>query len=154
MRGLIVVLTNRPMASGPTTASFRRATLALLLAIIAGCASGPTPVPPEDPAAREGSGRAPTPAVIEVPPDPVANSAVDDLLEEARRFRERGELSASYARLERALRIAPERAEVYLELARNHAAAGRSAQAAAAAERGLLYCSGATCSRLRALIKT
>jgi tetratricopeptide (TPR) repeat protein len=131
---------------------YRRFATAALSLALAACASGPTPVSPEEPAARDASGRAPTPAVIEVPPDPVVSSAVDDLLVEARRLRERGDLRSSFARLERALRIAPDRAEVYLELARNHAASGKPEQAAAAAERGLLYCHGATCSRLRALI--
>ncbi|EED30615.1 tetratricopeptide repeat domain protein [gamma proteobacterium NOR5-3] len=77
---------------------------------------------------------------------------MDSLLEEARAFRDRGDLPASFARLERALRIGPQRAEVYLELARSHVAAGRPDRASASAERGLLYCSASTCSRLRQFI--
>ncbi len=122
--------------------------------VLTACATGPEPVSPEDPAARDSSRQAPTPAVIEAPPDPAPPSAVESLLSEARRLRAEGNLAACFARVERALRIAPEDAEVYLELARTHAAAGQADRASAAAERGLLYCNGASCSRLRALLKT
>jgi Tfp pilus assembly protein PilF len=55
------------------------------------------------------------------------------------------------ALLERALRIDPDSAEVYLEMAKTHHAGGDRAQARATAERGLLYCSGSTqCDALRA----
>ncbi|MEO1081927.1 MAG: tetratricopeptide repeat protein [Pseudomonadota bacterium] len=126
----------------------------LLVLTLTACATGPEPVSPEDPAARDTTRQAPTPAVIEAPPDPVAPSAVEALLAEARRLRAEGDLGGSFARVERALRIAPEDAEVYLELARTHAAAGQAERASAAAERGLLYCRGTNCSRLRDLLKT
>jgi tetratricopeptide (TPR) repeat protein len=77
---------------------------------------------------------------------------VDSLLEDARRLRDAGDLPASFARLERALRIAPQRAEVYLELARTHRAAQRPERASASAERGLLYCGGDVCTELRRFI--
>jgi predicted Zn-dependent protease len=120
--------------------------------LLAACASGPTAVPTEAPSARTGTATAPTPAVIDAPADPRVLGAVDQLLIDARTLREAGDLPGSFARLERALRIAPERAEVYLELARNHATAGSASRAAAAAERGLLYCQGAVCGQLEALI--
>jgi Tfp pilus assembly protein PilF len=79
-------------------------------------------------------------------------SAVDSLIDEASSLRRAGDIPGSFARLERALRIAPQRADVYLELARSHAAAGNRSRAAATAERGLLYCEGSTCSALEKLI--
>ncbi|MEM9759691.1 MAG: tetratricopeptide repeat protein, partial [Pseudomonadota bacterium] len=108
--------------------------LALLPVLtLAACATGPKPVSPEDPAARESSQQSPTPAVIEAPSsDPAPPSVVDTLLAEARRLRAKGDLAASFTRVERALRIAPEDAEVYLELARTHAAAGQAERASAA----------------------
>ncbi|WP_439107673.1 tetratricopeptide repeat protein [Congregibacter sp.] len=132
--------------------SMRMSLLAVVLSFLAACASGPTPVPPEAPEASRRSSQVPTPAV---PPDssvaPVL-SPVDSLLDEARVLREDGDLSASFARLERALRIAPQRAEVYLELARSHVAAGSPERASASATRGLLYCSPSICEELRRLI--
>jgi Tfp pilus assembly protein PilF len=77
---------------------------------------------------------------------------VDRLLADARRLREAGDLPASFAQLERALRIAPQRAEVYLELARTHSADDNPQRAAASAERGLLYCHGGVCDDLRRYI--
>ena len=123
--------------------------LALPLLLLAGCATGPAPVPPESPAASGSRGA--TPAVTVPSRPPAAYSAVDRLIAEARSLREAGDLDGSFARLDRALRIAPERAAVYLELARNHRVAGAAERAAASAERGLLYCLGDECDALRAL---
>ena len=125
--------------------------LAPPLLLITACASGPEPVPPESPAASGAGGSVATPAVTAPVREPVANSAVDRLLAEARTLRAGGDLDASFARLDRALRIAPERATVYLELARNHRIAGSRERSAASAERGLLYCRGSECEALRAL---
>ena len=80
------------------------------------------------------------------------SGAADGLLDEARHLRTTGDLSGSLARLDRALRIAPQNALVYLELARSHAAAGAPARASASAERGLLYCRGSVCAQLRRFI--
>lgn len=121
--------------------------LLLALALLAGCASGPTPVPPGSPPASGGSSTAPTPAAPR-PTAPPPGSAVDALLEDARTLRGEGRIEASLSRLERALRIAPERAEVYLELARSHRVAGQDGRATATAERGLLYCSARICAEL------
>lgn len=128
--------------------------LALGLLFLGACASGPAPVSPEAPEANLPTSRVPTPTL---PTDPIVSpgvSPVDSLLEEARVFRADGNLPASFARLERALRIAPQRAEVYLELARSHLAAGRPERASASAERGMLYCSSSTCAALRKFIES
>lgn len=126
--------------------------LALGVGFLAACASGPAPISPETPEASRGSSQVPTPAVPSSPASAPTVSPVDNLLAEARELRENGSLSASFARLERALRIAPQRGEVYLELARSHVAAGSPGRASASAERGLLYCKGSTCRKLRGFI--
>jgi len=125
--------------------------LALPLILLAGCATGPAPVPPESTSASAAGSRGATPAVTVPSRAPAAYSAVDRLITEARSLREAGDLDGSFARLDRALRIAPERAEVYLELARSGRRAGADERAAASAERGLLYCLGDECDALRAL---
>jgi tetratricopeptide (TPR) repeat protein len=125
----------------------RLAILLFALVLLAGCASGPTPVPPDSPPAGSGSPSAPTPAAPRRTAPP-PGSAVDALLEDARVLRREGRIEASLSRLERALRIAPERAEVYLELARSHRAAGQDGRATATAERGLLYCQARMCAEL------
>jgi len=117
------------------------------LALLAACASGPTAVPPDSPSASSAPPSAPTPAAPRRTAPP-PGSAVDALLEDARVLRNEGRIEASLSRLERALRIAPERAEVYLELARSHRAAGQDGRATATAERGLLYCQARVCSEL------
>ena len=131
----------------PATLSLRLALVIFALAALAGCASGPSPVPPESPAAGSGSPSAPTPAAPR-PTAPPSISAVDTLLAQARSLREEGRVEASLSRLERALRLAPERADVYLELARSHRVAGQDARATATAERGLLYCQARVCAEL------
>ena len=114
--------------------------LAGVLVLLSACATGPAPVSPQEPAARQtgGPGSSAT-----------GSGAVDALLDQARDLRAAGDLEACFARLERALRIAPQHADVYLELARSHASAGNSDRATASAERGLLYCMGDTCRALR-----
>ena len=133
-------------------AAIQKSLLIVALLVLTACASAPTPIPPEAPEARERSSRTPTPTLPTDRSPSSANSPVDSLLHEARAFREQGNLSASFARLERALRIAPQRAEVYLELARSHEAAGRPGRASASAERGMLYCGASICSQLRQFI--
>ena len=88
-----------------------------LLVLLGACATGPRPAPPR------ATGSDATPAVTAPRPGlPDAGDAVDGLLAAARKLRAAGDLAACFARLERALRIAPQRAEVYLELARAHLA--------------------------------
>ena len=129
-----------------------RVAFLVAVAMLSACATAPEPVSPNSPAATTGSTSAPTPAIPKPTVPPNSLSAVDRLLTEASSLRRSGDIPGSFARLERALRIAPQRAEVYLELARSHAAAGNSSRAAATAERGLLYCEGQTCSALEKLI--
>lgn len=133
----------RRRLAGPILAS-------ALLGLLGACATGPGPAP-----SRPDPGATPavtTPAVTAPRPGLAgAGDAVDGLLAAARKLRAAGELAACFARLERALRIAPERAEVYLELARTHLAAGTPERAAGAAQRGLAFCQGRVCRELRAL---
>ncbi|MEP5566268.1 MAG: tetratricopeptide repeat protein [Halioglobus sp.] len=78
-------------------------------------------------------------------------NAHSGLLEKAGAARDRGDYDQSLAYLERAQRIDPDNAAIYLGLAQTHAAAGNGTQAQATAERGLLYCSGSRqCDALRA----
>jgi Tfp pilus assembly protein PilF len=71
-------------------------------------------------------------------------------LAEAEQCAGRGDYERALALLERAQRIDPDSAEVYLGMARTHAARGDAAQARVVAERGLLYCSSAAlCDALR-----
>jgi Flp pilus assembly protein TadD len=73
------------------------------------------------------------------------------LIDRAGEARRLGDYEQALAYLERAQRIEPGDAEIYLGLAQTHAAAGNSGQARATAERGLLYCSGRVqCDALRA----
>ena len=117
-----------------------------LLVLLGACATGPRPAPPR------ATGSDATPAVTAPRPGlPEAGDAVDGLLAAARKLRAAGDLAACFARLERALRIAPQRAEVYLELARAHLAAGAPERAAGAAQRGLAFCQGRVCRELRAV---
>jgi len=127
-----------------------------LVLLLGGCAVGPEPIPPETPEASRRSSDTPTPAIpspggVVAPP---ATSPVERLLTDARELREAGDLPACFARLERALRIAPQDARIYLELARTHLEAGHSARASASAERGLLYCQGSSCRELRRFIES
>lgn len=92
-------------------------------------------------------------AVIQPPPPPpVAKDApYADLVARAGTAREAGEYEQALALLERAQRIDPDSAEIYLALAQTHRARGDLSQARATAERGLLYCgSPSQCDALRA----
>jgi len=72
------------------------------------------------------------------------------LLERAEAATARGDYEEALALLERAQRIDPDSADIYLAMARTHAARGDSARARATAERGLLYCSDSRqCAELR-----
>lgn len=87
-------------------------------------------------------------------PDPAASSAYQSLLDQAGQARARGDYEQALALLERAQRIDPDSAAIYLAMARTHAARGDSGQARATAERGLLYCTGRSqCDALRAYLR-
>ena len=81
---------------------------------------------------------------------PSASTAWTPLLAKADRATNSGDYEQAMALLERAQRIDPDSAEVYLGMAKTHSAKGDDIQARATAERGLLYCSGKTqCDALR-----
>jgi len=143
-----------------------RLAAALLLASLAGCSvystPGGTPAPVEtrpgtsvgspEPAPPPPPGEAQPP--VAQPPEPNASDAYGPLLARADRAASGGDYEQALALLERAQRIDPDSAEVYLALARTYAAKGDVARARATAERGLLYCrSNAECARLRELTR-
>ena len=81
---------------------------------------------------------------------PPASTAWTPLLAKADQATNRGDYEKAMALLERAQRIDPDSAEVYLGMAKTHSAKGDDMQARATAERGLLYCSGKIqCDALR-----
>ncbi len=91
-----------------------------------------------------------TPAPATRPSGPSASAAYQPLLAKAEQATGRGDYEQALALLERAHRIDPDNAEIYLCMARTHHARGDTAQARATAERGLLYCStDAECAALR-----
>jgi thioredoxin-like negative regulator of GroEL len=88
------------------------------------------------------------------PASPSASSAWQPLLAKAEQATARGDYEQALALLERAQRIDPDSAAVYLGMAKTHRARGDVAQASATAERGLLYCSSSRqCEALRAYVR-
>jgi len=125
----------------------------LAMLVLAGCGTtGSTGAVVVDGEPDYGSkGRAPTsPAPIESPP--VSSDApYADLVTRAGTARSKGDYDQALALLERAQRIDPNSADIYLALAETHRARGDATQARATAERGLLYCASRTqCDALRA----
>ena len=121
----------------------------------------PEPVEPpsESPVAEEG-----VPDYNEVPesqtpamtapralePEPGVAAAYGPLLARADTAVNRGDYEQALALLERAQRIAPDNAAIYLDMARAHFARGDYSQSAATAQRGLLYCNSTQqCDALR-----
>ena len=111
--------------------------------------SGPVPVKK----APQHAGVTPDARVPDVPfrsATPPASTAWTPLLAKADQATNRGDYEKAMALLERAQRIDPDSAEVYLGMAKAHSAKGDHMQARATAERGLLYCSGKIqCDALR-----
>ncbi len=128
-----------------------------LALVMSGCSvlqpEAPPPAPPPQPPAPV----TPPPTVPQAPSRPAEPStaaAWKPLLARADQAARSGDYDQALALLERAQRIAPRSGEIYLQLARTHQARGDRDQAQAAAERGLLYCSGsAQCDALRALTR-
>jgi len=114
-----------------------RAPLALSLVLFSGCSiyGGGAVVSEQQPEPGEivPGGSAP-----ELPSVPVAPYA--DLLRRAEVARDAGHYEEALVQLERAQRIDPTNAAIYLSLAQTHWARGARGQARATAERGLLYC--------------
>lgn len=129
-----------------------------LAAVLSACGSNPYSLPDVttgEPDYRDSEGQS-APVVPSVPPrqaDPGATAAAGphrELLAMAVSARGQGRYDQALAYLERAQRIDPDDAEVYLAMARTHDAAGNAGQAKATAERGLLYCmNSAQCNALR-----
>ncbi len=133
---------------------------ALLLAFIAGCSTTTTStggaVVVDGRPDYGGSSAPPTaPSPTPVPPPPPgAEAPYADLVSRAEGARSAGDYDQALALLERAQRIDPDSAAIYLALAETHRARGDQSQARATAERGLLYCtSRAQCDALRAYTK-
>jgi cytochrome c-type biogenesis protein CcmH/NrfG len=115
---------------------------------------GGDPAPVESPTDyTPGNAESPsTPAAPERPvaPEPNDSNAYGSLLSRASAATDRGDYEQALALLERAQRIDPDSAEIYLHLAATYTAKGDAALAKATAERGLLYCQGqAECDALR-----
>jgi tetratricopeptide (TPR) repeat protein len=133
----------------------RTAALCLSL-VISGCSiyslPGAEPSPPAAPPAPTAPSPQPPPAPQPPrPPQPSTSSAWKPLVDKAQQARSRGDYEQALALLERAQRIDPESAQIYLQLAQTHRARGDTAQARATAERGLLFCSSTSeCDALRA----
>ena len=71
-------------------------------------------------------------------PKPPITDAAQNLIKKAARAAREGDYEQAIALLERALRIGPDRPEVYLSMARTYKAKGDSSMASATAERGML----------------
>jgi tetratricopeptide (TPR) repeat protein len=133
----------------------RSSTLCLLL-FVSGCSiyskpdSQPAPVE-KQPDYTPVTPPATSPQTAPRAAEPSASAAYQPLLNQAEQASDRGDYEQAMALLERAQRIDPDSAEIYLSMAKTHQASGDGAQAQATAERGLLYCSGtAQCNALRA----
>jgi tetratricopeptide (TPR) repeat protein len=134
---------------------FRSSSLCLLL-VVSGCSiyslPGSEPVPVEkQPDYTPVTPPATAPQTAPRAAEPSASAAYQPLLNQAEQASDRGDYEQALALLERAQRIDPDSAEIYLSMAKTHQASGDGDQARATAERGLLYCSGtAQCNALRA----
>lgn len=143
-----------------TRITLRSLVLAGLLLALHGCTllpegrDSPAPVETRDgrvpPSAPE-----PAPDPTEpAPAEPHAVQAYGPLLARAETATRAGDYDQALGLLERAQRIDPDSAEVYLHLARTYAAQGRQDRARATAERGLLYCrSQRECDALREFLR-
>jgi tetratricopeptide (TPR) repeat protein len=139
------------------TYTLSRCALLVVTLTVTGCSvyslpgSGPPPV--ETPAG-EPVERVPVTPPVASPAPPVqeqgATAAYAPLLAWAEEASQRGDYEQALALLERAQRIDPDSAEVYLAMARTHDRRGDPARARATAERGLLYCGDpGQCAALR-----
>lgn len=125
-----------------------------LVLVMTGCAthsdraSGPAPVD-KAPVYTPVTPPATTPQPPAKPGTQSSSKAWQPLVDKARVATARGDYEQALGLLERAQRIDPDSAELYLELAKTHSARDDKAQARATAERGMLYCSGTLCDSLR-----
>ena len=124
----------------------------ILAALIAGCSTTGTSTGSvvTEGVPEPGVQKPVTPATLP-PPAVVEHAPYADLLKRAGTARDAGDYEQALALLERAQRIDPDSAEIYLALAQTHRARGDLSQARATAERGLLYCgTSSLCDALRA----
>jgi tetratricopeptide (TPR) repeat protein len=126
-----------------------------LAALITACSTYSPPGGQTRPPAQVGK---PSPTVTTPAPPPAEQapaavvSAHESLLQRAQSASAAGRYGDALGLLERAQRIEPEDANVYLELSRVHRALGNDAVARSTAERGMLYCVGQyQCQALRDL---
>jgi len=112
--------------------------------------SGPVPIEKDPPYTDVSKPATPSPPAG--PAQPATTSgAAKSLMNKAEVASRSGDYEQAVALLERAQRIDSDSGEIYLALAETYTAKGDLAMAGAVAERGMLYCSGATqCSALRA----
>jgi hypothetical protein len=125
-----------------------RTFLVLWLLIVAACSSTQT-----QPPAETSPQRPPPPETTSEQQRDSAASASAGLLSRAEQAQQAGDYDGAQALLQRAQRIDARNAEVYLALARLHLVRGDEAGATAMAERGMLYCQGGSCERLRRFIE-
>ena len=119
-----------------------RIVLITALLALAACSAPPVREADLPPA---GSTTSPVP-----PPQPdTGASAVTGLLADARTACDRGDYNTATAKLQRAQRVAPRDARVYLEFAYLHTLRNQPDRAKAMAERGLLYCKKNACDQLK-----
>ena len=111
--------------------------------------SGPAPVERRPESVPETT--APTPTQPPSPKRSPVSSAAQNLMDKAEAELDAGNYEQALALLERALRIDPDSGDIYLALVKTYSLKGDTAMANAAAQRGMLYCSGkAQCDALRA----
>jgi tetratricopeptide (TPR) repeat protein len=136
---------------------FRGASLSLIL-LVSACSTytpsgGDSPQDDKQPAHTEPPPSTKVPETHR-PASPSASSAWQPLLTKAEQAADRGDYDQALALLERAQRIDPDSAEVYLGMAKTHRARGDVAQARVTAERGMLYCSTSRqCEALRVYLR-
>jgi tetratricopeptide (TPR) repeat protein len=128
--------------------------LASILVVLAGCSTyslpgqqPPAEVAKPDPTVDTSVRPSEAPSRSTTP-----SSGHQSLMERAEQAATAGDYEESLALLERAQRINPSDADIYMALAQVHQAMGNTSMAKASAERGLLYCSGGSqCRALRKL---
>ena len=105
------------------------------VALLAAC-SAPAPMPTPAPPVSSRDERVPTNASL-------------GLIEQGRQARLAGDYGRADGLLQRAQRVEPRNAAVYLELSRLYRDRGDPDAARTVAERGLLYCQESVCEQLR-----
>lgn len=142
------------------TTTSRSLLLATLLLALHGCTllpegrDAPAPVETRDGRPPAPDAPQPAPPAERAPAEPNAVQAYGPLLARAETATRAGDYDQALGLLERAQRIDPDSAEVYLHLARTYASQGRQDRARATAERGLLYCrSQRECDALREFLR-